>query len=242
MAQHGSDSSKRRGDGHLWVIALGLSVLANAGLLILGGYAVLEAAVLRQKSVPPTPPPSASVVMIFPETVQAPATPDKSPASTPTTEAAPAGAAQAVGPRFARTSADQSAPRPDSPALLGERNTRATSERAPAADAPPLPSQAGVAARDPTEIETTHSDYQDGHLNADPNTAAAATMSPAPPAPETPVESPAETAAKPLDPPAKTTPDPAAGTPPPRAPLAQGPNSVDVPVPRELAHAPDPQT
>ena len=244
MARHGADSSKRRGDGHLWVIALGLSVVANLGLLILGGYAVLEAAVLRQKSVAATPPPSASVVMIFPETVQAAATPDKSaaPASTPTTEAAPAApAAQSVGPRFARTSADQSAPRPDRPALLGERNTRATSERAPQADAPPLPSQAGVAPRDASQIETTHSDYQDGHLDADPNTAAAAAMSPAPPPPETPLPlaAPLEVAAKPSDPPA---PDPAASTPPPRAPLAGGPNPVDVPVPRELAKTPDPQT
>ena len=245
MAKHGSDSSTHRGDGHLWVIALGFSVLANIGLLILGGFAVLEAAVLRQKSQPPAPPPAASVVMIFPEMAPAATTPSANAQATPTNAAAPptqdTTPAQAVlaaaAPRFARTSADQSAPRPDNPTLLGERNTQATSDRAPVASAPPLPSQAGVAAHDASQIETTESHYQDGHLDGDPTLKPATDIAPAPPPPAIPAapEPAPEMAVETLDPPAVAEKDPDAVAPPPRPPLAEGPHPVDVPVARELA-------
>jgi len=215
-------------------MALGFSVLANAVLLILGGYAVLEAAVLRQKSVPPTPPPAASVVMIFPEMAPAAATPPADAPATPAVAAAPsardtapAQAALAAAPRFARTSADQSAPRPETPSLLGERNTRATSERAPVASAPPLPSQAGVAPRDASQIETTESHYQDGQLDGDPNLKPATQIAPATPEPAP------ERAVEPLDQPPVAKKDPASVAPPPRPPLMEGPQPVDVSVPRE---------
>jgi hypothetical protein len=109
----------------------------------------------------------------------------------------------------------------ENPAFIGERDTRATSDRTPVADAPPLPSQAGIEPRDATDIETTESDYQDGELAAD---------NPAAPTPEAAVvPSPPPL---PLQEPAPTT---AASAPPPREVLLEGPKPVDVQVPRETA-------
>jgi hypothetical protein len=240
VARQGTDFTTQRGDAQLWAIALGFSVLANAAILILVGFATLEAAKLRQKSTPPTPPPSPSVVMIFPELAEPAATPANPPPSTPTTAAAltaePAQAtpaAAAVGPRFARTSADQSAPRPESASAIGERNTQATSDRAPVVGAPALPSQAGVAPQDAAQLETTESKYQDGHLDGDPDTAPDTANMSTPPAPSTPapVEPAPAMAAEPGD--LSDSPEPTPGTPPPREPLLDGPHPVDVPVPRE---------
>lgn len=231
VSTEGSDCSTHRGDGHLWVVALGLSVLANTGLLALFGFAALKAEVLRQKSPPPTPPPPPSVVMIFPEIAEPHITPaEKAPATSPpppTQAALATHVAPATSPRFARTSADQSAPRPENPAFLGERDTRATSDRAPTPSAAPLPSQAGVAPKDPTQIETTHSDYQDGQLDAKPNTRTEATDAP------TPASSPQEMAANPT---AEPTPISPVGLPTPGTRLLDGPNPVDVPTPREPAN------
>ena len=108
------------------------------------------------------------------------------------------------------------------PPFIGERDTRAASDRTPVADAPPLPSQAGIEPRDETDIETTESDYQDGELAAD-NPAAPDARGGGRSQLRRPcrVQEPAPTAA--------------ASAPPPREVLLEGPNPVDVQVPRETA-------
>jgi hypothetical protein len=124
--------------------------------------------------------------------------------------------------RFARTSEDQAAPPPENTAFIGERDTRATSDRSPLADAPPLPSQAGIQPRDELDIETTESDYQDGVLSP---------QTPAPPEPDNS----ATAEARPETTDQAPQPEPAAKLPPPRETLLDGPNPVDVQVPRETA-------
>lgn len=147
-----------------------------------------------------------------------------------------AGEAQArpvvpVPPRpdqFARTSEDQASARPEKPAFIGERDTEATSDRAPDPTAEAMPSQKGI---DPvrSEVETTESRYEDGELGdsgkGKPAEPVAESAPPAPglPSPESPpaVETPA-------NPDSKPAPEsmPAAA----REQLAQGPNPVDIPV------------
>lgn len=206
---------RQSGDFHLWMIAAGLSLLVNLGVLAFAGMAVLEfKKTPRSAETSPalTPPQEESAAAIYLE----------APAATAAVTASPQ-----IEKRFARTSPDQAAPPSENPAFIGERNTRATSDRAPVADAPPLPSQAGITPRDDNHVETTESDYKDGSLTAE-----------APVAPEAEIsESPAA-----ADPAASSPPNPAvtpstapASTPPPREALLEGPNPVDVQVPKETA-------
>jgi hypothetical protein len=212
------------------MIALGLSLLANAALLALVGLAALESEALRKKLTPPPAPPAETVATIFPEMAAASLAP-------PAVSEPPPPAAKK---RFARTSEDQAAARPERSAFHGERNTQATSDKAPTASAPALPSQAGIEPRDEADIETTESDYQDGSLA--PRSAAAPDMPEAPATPPQPAVPPAEPA-----PPRETTaappktpgPDATRSVPPPRENLLSGPNPVDVQVPRETADAKD---
>lgn len=193
----------RRDDARLWMIALALSLLANLGTLALVGMNSLQLERPRQAS--PAPPATETVALIQPvEAAEGRAAPQTAPPARQ---------------RFARTSPDQAAPPAQNPAFMGERDTRAASDRTPVAGAPPLPSQAGIAPRDETDIETTQSDYKDGALSAG---------TPAPPEPEiaeaapaNPVQSPGGMAA--------------ARPPPPREKLLEGPHPVDVQVPLESA-------
>jgi hypothetical protein len=211
--------STRNGDGHLWMIAFGLSMLVNLGVLILVGLAVLETSIFKKQDVQVSEPVETTVT-IFAEPAEA----EKAPPVVETPEK-----------RFARTSADQAA-EPEKPAdFIGERDTRATSDQAPVAEAPPLPSQAGIEPRDETDIETTESDYQDGEIRPEPTEAAVSDpASLAPPAPPTPAPTetvpPSETAMKNPDAPG---PDEIRSVPPLREKLLDGPNPVDVNVPRE---------
>jgi outer membrane biosynthesis protein TonB len=121
---------------------------------------------------------------------------------------------------FARTAPDQAAERPEAPRFIGERNTRATSDRAPDPDAPPMPSQAGI--DDKRDIETTESRYRDGELDSGaPSSATPPTPPPAPPPAALAAE--AEALRTPAD-------EPAA---PPQERLAEGPNPVDREVAKE---------
>jgi len=216
--------STARSDAHLWLIALGLSLLANFAILASVGFATLESARLRNRAVPVVPPPAESVAMIFPE-VAAQTAPSEQTMVTPP---------ESVQRRFARTTEDQSAAPEKTTAFIGERNTRATSDRPAVPTAPPLPSQAGIAPRDETDIETTQSDYQDGSLATTPSAAPETEALPTQPAPDTPPTSPPAQA-----PAAETSemPGPDAdrsAPPPPREKLLEGPNPVDVPVQRDL--------
>jgi len=175
----------KRHDGQLWLTALGLSLLANLGLIFWIGFHELANRNVASPQ-PPTPPP-AQFVTIFPET----AAPTLSPA------------VQLPAKRFARTSADQTAEKPAAPSFQGERNTQATGDRTP-------------------DLETTESDYRDGK-----------TESQSPPAtPEVAATTP-ELTEKPGT--AETL-----TMPPPREKLLEGPNPVDVPVPKppEITQAP----
>ena len=191
-------------DGHLWMIAASLSLLVNLCLLAMAGMAALKFEKVREQEATPTPAAQETVATIH-------AIPAEEAMASETSER------QA----FARTSPDQAGQPAENPAFIGERDTRAASERAPVADAPPLPSQAGIEPRDESDIETTESDYQDGELAGDNATAPAPEAAEAPTPPPVPVQEPA---------PAAT-----ATAPPPREVLLDGPNPVDVQVPREAA-------
>lgn len=212
-------SFSRRGDGHLWMIALGLSLLANLVVVAIIGLGVLKSLEFRKKSLAAEPivPPPETVATIFAERA----------ASRPPQEAT-----EPPKPRFARTTEDQAAAPETKPAFIGERDTRATSDRATDGDAPPLPSQAGITPKDAREIETTESDYQDGSLSSDSPAVPEMAAAVSPPAAESvvsPAETPAATAA--------VTPKPVVdqNPPPPREKLMKGLNPVDVPVPRDTA-------
>ena len=207
------------------MIALGLSLLANTALMAIVGFSTLESALLRKHLADalPQPTPPESVATIFAEIAE-----KRAPLLQPATPAQQ---------RFARTSADQAAPPENkNTAFIGERDTKATSDRAPDASAPPLPSQAGVESKD-GEIETTQSSYRDGKLSTNTNPEPVADPTPATPASETPAPSdPAAMAeAKRTEKPEIPGTDTERSTPPAREKLLDGPNPVDVPVPRETA-------
>ena len=197
----------QRGEGRLWVIALALSLLLNGSLVVLLGLAAVKSELFMQdRPVAAMDRPVAeNTVLIIPVTEPTPQS----------------------GRGFARTSADQSAARPEGPAFMGERDTRATSDRAPDATGPALPSQAGIAPQSPDHFETTDSDHRDGplaELGATPTSSASANLAPA----GQPLESP--------------EPTPATTSPPTREYLSTGSNPVDVPVPRVDAASKPPQT
>ena len=222
-----STSTANRGEGRLWVIALGLSLLVNTAILGLLGFATLRAEILR-KNRPRTPAAAANVttVTIFPEmTTAAASTPANQPAATPPPSK----------PDYARTSEDQTAATPpETRAFIGERNTQATSDRAPDAKAPPLPSQAGMT-KDQPDFETTESDYQDGSLTGE-QPAPTPQVPPSPPSEPAPISDPTlaenPVSAEKMESPGK---DDSKSSPPPREALLTGPNPVDVEIAKEIA-------
>jgi hypothetical protein len=204
--------------------AFAMSLLANFALLGVVGLTVLESALLRKDPMVPAAPPAEAVVMITPEMITL----------------APEMPAVPAEKRFARTSEDQVAAPEENPRFMGERNTRATSDGAAVADAPPLPSQKGIEPRDAADIETTESNYQDGKISSDPAHAASTALSPpVPPAPESPPTEPAppsEVGTKDPETPGR---DETRSVPPMREKLLDGPNPVDVQVPREVQAKPE---
>lgn len=231
LATKSSASSEQRGDGRLWAIAFGLSLLFNGGLLAFGAIASFKTRQLHKDR--PAPPPAVveTTLLIFPDVAAAAVAASTRPEPPP---AAPA------KPRFARTSEDQTAQPPDNAPMIGERNTRATSDRAPVAAAPPLPSQAGIAPKSPGDLETTESRYTDGSLASTQAAKPQQEPQPSLPAPPpSPIPDPA-LAATPAPAGVPETPgnDDLKSPPPPRPVLMQGPNPMDVPVPRnELERA-----
>ena len=202
----------------MWAVALGLSLLVNAGILLAVGFISLKSQVFQKAHPIPQAVAAETTVTIFPEMIVAAA---HSTAAAP----APSG-----NPSFARTSEDQLAPAPEKPAGIGERNTQATSDRRPDPTAPPLPSQAGI---DRDDLETTESRYQDGSLASDqisknlpppPSPAATHTAEPA----ITETSSPGEKTDTPGMDDSKSSPSS-------RERLMEGPNPVDVPVPQDTA-------
>jgi hypothetical protein len=206
---------RRTGDeARLWAVALCLSVLLN---LLLIAWVSIEAiqSELAWKNKPPVVFQPEQTVQIFPEMLERI---EEKPAEAKPPEAPP---------RLARTTPDQeSAEPPASRRYIGERNTQATSDRAPTSDDASMPSQAGREARPEEAPETTESRYQDGRLDS-----AAAVPSPpaeaAPLSPETPAMKKAETAKGEKSP---LPGDAEKAEPAIREKLLDGPNPVDTPV------------
>jgi hypothetical protein len=203
--------STRSGDGHLWLIAFGISVLFNLGLLVLAGLMFLR-----------TPASTTIVDVSVPFAEEPPATiyvevegPNDSAVTT-----------KMLDPQFARTSDDQVATPEQPTPFFGERDTRATSDAVPDAAAPALPSQAGIEPK-PGQIETTESHYQDGSLKTSPPSTEVAHTTPE--VLPNPPPQPVETQKSPVDAAANDV----SSLPPPREKLMEGPNPVDVKVPRE---------
>lgn len=182
--------------------AVALSLLVNLAIVLgIGVWATHSLTFASKRAVPAAGAPAESAATIYLE-----------PVETETVEPEP------EKPRFARTTTDQAAP-PDKPtSFIGERNTRATSDRTPVADSPPLPSQTGIQPRNATDIETTESDYQDGALDIPENVSATDLQ-------EAASSQPATEATQPL---ATNPPKPSA-----TERLLEGPNPVDVPVLRQ---------
>lgn len=196
-----------KGEGRLWLTAFALSLLINLGLLLALGLGLLQSHLLAKRNEAMRPVMAEPVLTIVPEIAAS--------VMVPETKNTPA------KPRFARTSDGQQASEPVKNApFIGERSTRAASDRAPTPSALAQPSQKGITPRDANDIETTQSKYQDGELT-EPNKSSEsqeASKSAAKPS-----ASDSERRSSSL--PAKSTPQ--------RSGLVQGPNPVDVGVSTE---------
>jgi hypothetical protein len=143
-----SSPAANRGEGRLWVISLGLSLLVNALALAALGFATLRAEITRQGQPPPTSPAAQVTTVQISREMLAAVIP---------TATLPA----AARPRFANTQADQTAATPPTTrGLSGERNTQATRSHTPQPSAPLLPSQVGIQ-KPAQDLETTENDTQD---------------------------------------------------------------------------------
>lgn len=224
-----SASTARQGDGRLWAVAFGLSLVLNSAILGTVGFMSLRSEILRRSRPAPVIPAETTTLTIFPELVAA-----AEPSAAPSVAVEPA-APPPEKPKFARTSPDQTAEaEPETRAFIGERNTSATSDRTPDPTAPALPSQAGKE-KEYQDLETTESNYQDGSLSG--NQPAKPDMPPPPavqPAPA-PVPDPTVAENKPTGEETETPGNSDKKTsPPPTEKLLQGQNPVDVPVPKEV--------
>ncbi|MGA0898857.1 MAG: hypothetical protein ACO3SO_00465 [Luteolibacter sp.] len=232
-------------DRHLWLLAWALACLISLMLMLVSGLLMLKV----DWSIPierrPEPEVSSLVTLYL---------------DVSNSMVEPAAAAKPEEKPFARTSPDQPDSTEKTNERIGERSTRATSENLADPTAPALPSQSGVQAK-PGEIETTESRYQDGELiPATPGAkSAAAPVSPASPLQPTTRSSPPREAAQ--NPPEKTlaetrkSPDSPAlqssrsnptiseeSSPPPRREtLLDGPNPVEVDVPKEVGESERPK-
>ena len=196
-----------KGEGRLWLTAFVLSLLINLGLLLVLGLGLLESHLLGRRNEAMRPVMAEPVLTIVPEIAASVVVPEA--------KNAPA------KPRFARTSDEQQASEPVKNApFIGERSTRAASDRAPTPSAPAQPSQKGIKPRDANDIETTQSQYQDGELTQ-PNKARESQEA----SKSTTNPSASESEKKSSSTPAKSAPQ--------RSGLVQGPNPVDVGVSTE---------
>lgn len=149
-----STEPRQNGDeARLWVAALLISVVLNAGLLGWVSYEAILSKIDREKILPESK--TKTVVTLFPEMFVEEVEDEKE------NETADKNKQKSV-----RTSDDQLSPEaPKSRRYIGERNTQATSDRTATNDDKSMPSQAG---REPLPIEapeTTESVYQDGRLD-----------------------------------------------------------------------------
>ncbi|MDP4623756.1 MAG: hypothetical protein NWT08_01325 [Akkermansiaceae bacterium] len=201
-------------EARLWAVAICISVLLNLVFLAWISIEAIKSEIARKIAIPEAAPPEQTVI-IYPNLL----------------ELVPETPAEEAKPKVVRTSPDQEVSDPAaSRRYIGERNTEATSDRAPTSDED-MPSQAGREARPEENPETTVSEYQDGSLTPKQNTPPspkAETSEPAPPSEE---QTPAEMT-KGLD-----TEDPGEDEEAQtaiREKLLDGPNPIDTPVPEAL--------
>jgi hypothetical protein len=201
-------------DARLWVVALCVSVVLN---LLLVAWVSIEAiqSELRRKNKPSVVFQPEQAVQIYPGMLE------------PIEEVPVAAVKQPeTPPDFTRTTPEQeSAEPPASRRYIGERNTQATSDRAPTSDDDSI-SQAGREARPEEAPETTESRYQDGKLNT-PDSVPTLPAEAAPLSPEPPEMTKAETAK------GEKSPDPGEAEKAEtaiREKIFDGPNPVDMPV------------
>lgn len=194
----------------MWAAALVMSILVNFGLVVAMNSEVVRKLIFSREIPPSVVRPATERVlqMIF---------------TPPDAEEV----AEEVNSRerFARTTDEQRAEAPESADFIGERDTRATSERVPDTDSPLLPSQAGVEPRDESDIETTESDFRDGPLDAADTDDAPPTLAALPQTPGADVEQPGDAETREV---VETTPPPVTER------LLEGPLTTDIPVPLEL--------
>ncbi|MDP4645649.1 MAG: hypothetical protein NWR03_01500 [Akkermansiaceae bacterium] len=201
-------------EARLWAVAICISVLLNLVFLAWISIEAIKSEIARKIAIPEAAPPEQTVI-IYPNLL----------------ELVPETPAEEAKPKVVRTSPDQEVSDPAaSRRYIGERNTEATSDRAPTSDED-MPSQAGREARPEENPETTVSEYQDGSLTPKQNTPPspkAETSEPAPPSEE---QTPAEMT-KGLE-----TEDPGEDEEAQtaiREKLLDGPNPIDTPVPEAL--------
>lgn len=153
-----------RDQARLWLAAFVVSAALNALILLAFGLDVLSRIEFMPsrrttEELARALKPPETVALIVPEIVAATPAPQAAPAEP---EKPPTPPPQE--PSFARTSRDQESDRPENPAFIGERNTRATSDLQPEETAKVMPNQEGEEPDDEGEMETTVSRHQDGDL------------------------------------------------------------------------------
>lgn len=145
-------SITKQSDAQLWLKAVLVSVVLNGLLVVALAFMAIHS--LFMKEVPPTPsepePRSVMIVAVAPEVAPEPAAAPEPRGAKP----------------FARSTPEQESEAPENPAFIGERDTQATSDAPPVANAPEMPSQKGEKPKY-GEMETTESNYQDGDLAHD---------------------------------------------------------------------------
>lgn len=201
-------------EARLWAFALCISVLLNAAFLAWISIEVIKAEIARKNAASEAAPPEQTLV-IYPEMLEL-------EVKTPTEE---------EKPKVVRTSEDQEVSDPAaSRRYIGERNTEATSDRAPTSD-DNMPSQAGREPRPEENPETTVSEYQDGTLTPRQNTPPLPKTEASEPTPPSEEENPSEMA-KGLES-EEPGEDEEAQT-AIREDLLDGPNPIETPVPEAI--------
>lgn len=196
-----------KGDWRLWLTAFVWSLLINLGLLLVLGLGLLESHLMGRRNEVVRPVLAEPVLTIVPEIASSVVVPETKK--------------DRARPRFARTSDEQQASESVKNApFIGERSTRAASDRAPNPSALAQPSQKGIKPRDANDIETTQSKYQDGELT-EPNKARESQQSAKSATNSSASESEKKSSVSPVKPA------------PQRSGLVQGPNPVDVGVSSE---------
>jgi len=207
-------TGKKGGEASLWVSAIGFSVLLHIIIFTWVSYEVITSETTKREAIPKPKPPE-QVLTIYPEMIKVEPVAPK---------------VETAKPELSLTKPDQeSAEPPASRRYIGERNTEATSDKVPDANAPEMPSQAGRDPREMEQPETIDNDYRDGVLKNEIETVLPDQLVPPIPPTELSPLSPAPEIVK-----GTTNPDPSEDEKPQtaiREKLFDGPNPFETTVP-----------